>query len=348
MRAVGMLLLVLSLLGCSEQSPTSSPVEYEWRLSTAWPTGFPGVGDAPRQLAERVNVASNGRFVITVYGAGEIVPAFDLFKAVSNRAVEMGHSSAYYWQDELPAAAFFSAVPFGMNATEMTSWLYEADGMALWQELYQPYGVLPFPGGNSGPQMGGWFNRPIESMEDWLGLKMRIPGFGAGVVKSVGGIPISLAATDIPDAFQNNLLDAIEWIGPYNDLAFGLYKMGRYYYYPAWHEPSTQMEFIVNQSAFDALPDDLQQLLVDAMDAVNNQMQAHYLVKNQQALEVLLKEHGVVLRAFPPEVLQSLQQHTKRLLLSLAGHDPQFHKIYMSYSAHTGKLRKLRSFVLSM
>ncbi|WP_413110833.1 TRAP transporter substrate-binding protein [Thaumasiovibrio sp. DFM-14] len=343
MRVLILLSLLLLLLGCEPQQSNKNNQSVVWRLATTWPAQFPGLGEAPLQLAKLVEEASSGQFIIDVYGAGEVVPSFELFRAVSKQTVEMGHSSAYYWQDLMPAAPFFSAVPFGMRAAEMNGWLYFGGGLELWRSLYAPYGIIPYPGGNSGPQMGGWFNHSIESVEDLVGLKIRIPGFGASVLKSIGAIPIQLAGDELYSAFERGIIDAMEWVGPYNDLSFGLHQLGRYYYYPAWHEPSTQMEFLVNQAAFDSLPLHYQRILEMAMHTVNEQLEGKYLIKNQQALDAMLHEHNVVLRRFPPVVLAVLKQHTDNLLLTLASHDPQFHQIYTSYSNHLLRLRNMRN-----
>ena len=196
-----------------------------------------------------------------MYGAGELVPAFEVFDAVSRGTAEMGHGAAYYWKGKSEAAQFFAAVPFGMNAQEMNAWFYYGGGLELWREIYAPFGLMPAPAGNTGVQMGGWFNKEINRLDDLKGLKMRIPGLGGEVLRRAGGTPVNLPGGEIFTALQTGAIDATEWVGPYNDLAFGLHKAAKYYYYPGWHEPGTTLEAIVNKQAFDALPKDLQSIV---------------------------------------------------------------------------------------
>ena len=204
-----------------------------WKLITSWPKNFPGLGTAPERFAEMVGKMSNGRLNIKVYGAGEIVPALEVFDGVQNGTAQMGHSGAYYWKGKNPATQFFTAVPFGLNAQEMSSWLHNGGGQELWDELYGSFNLKPFAGGSTGVQMAGWFNRKIDSLEDLKGLKMRIPGLGGEVLKRLGGSPVNVPGGELFTALQTGAIDATEWVGPYNDMAFGLYKAARYYYYPA-------------------------------------------------------------------------------------------------------------------
>src|SRR5690606_28795988 len=197
---------------------------------------------------------SGNRLQVRVYAAGELIPAFEIFDAVSRGSAEMGHGAAYYWRGKTEAAQFFAGIPFGFNAHEMNAWLYYGGGLELWQEVYAPFGLVPFPAGNTGVQMGGWFKRPIESMDDLRGLKMRIPGLGGEVLKRAGGTPVNLPGSELFTALQTGSIDATEWVGPYNDVAFGLHQAARYYYYPGWQEPGPAMEIFVNQRAWESLP----------------------------------------------------------------------------------------------
>ena len=200
-------------------------------------------------MAEAITKMSNGRINVKLYGAGELVPAFEVLDAVSRGTAEMGHSGAYYWKGKHEATQFFSSVPFGLNAMEMNSWLYYGGGLELWRELYAPFGVVPFPGGNSGVQMGGWFNKEINSVNDLNGLKMRIPGLGGEVLAKLGGVPVNIPGGEVFTSLQAGAIDAAEWVGPYNDLAFGLFKAAKYYYYPGWQEPGATLECVVNTAS---------------------------------------------------------------------------------------------------
>ncbi|KMV31304.1 TRAP transporter substrate-binding protein [Photobacterium swingsii] len=325
---------VFILSACNREVSSDSTVEeplVEWKLVTSWPKGFPGLGFAPEYFAEQVARLSAGKMVVKVYGAGELVPSFEVFNAVSKGTAQMGHSAAYYWEDKIPAAPFFAAVPFGMTAQEMNAWLHYGGGLALWQELYAPYGVIPMAGGNTGTQMGGWFNTAVKDVSDLKGLKMRLPGYGAEVLKRAGGIPVSLPGGELFTALETGAIDATEWVGPFNDLAFGLHNAARYYYYPAWHEPSTNMEFLINKDAFQALPDELKAIVETAARATSQNMLDEYTVKNVNALSVLLNEHDVKLKAFPEPVLMHLKTINNQLLQELSQQDPSIKKIYASY-----------------
>ncbi|MFT5236033.1 MAG: TRAP-type mannitol/chloroaromatic compound transport system substrate-binding protein, partial [Shewanella sp.] len=221
-------LMALFTTACQEkdtqvvQAGAADVETIEWKLVTSWPKNFPGLGMAPERFAKLVDEMSAGRLKIKVYGAGELMPAFEVFDAVSQGTVQMGHSAAYYWKGKTPAAQFFTSIPFGLNAQEMNGWLHYGGGMELWEEVYEPFGIIPLAGGNTGVQMGGWFNKEINSMEDLKGLKMRLPGLGGEVLKRVGGVPVTLPGRELFTALQTGAIDATEWVGPFNDLAFGL------------------------------------------------------------------------------------------------------------------------------
>lgn len=305
--------------------------QFRWKLVTTWPPNFPGLGTGALRFAELIEKCSAGRIKVKVYGAGELVPAFEVFDAVSRGTAELGHAGAYYWKGKTESASFFSSIPFGLTATEMNAWLYYGGGLELWREAYAPFGVLPMPCGNSGTQMGGWFNKEIRSVADLKGLKMRIPGLGGEVIARAGGTPVTLAGGEIFTSLQSGAIDAAEWIGPYNDLAFGLYKAAKYYYYPGWHEPGSTLECLVNRRAYDALPPDLQAIVETAAQAVNDSMLAEFNARSPEALDQLVRVHKVQLRQFPPDVLRLLRDLSRQVVEERAGSDPMFRKIYESF-----------------
>ena len=235
----------------------SADTKIKWKMVTTWPKNFPVLGTGANQLAKLITEMTGGRITVKVYGAGELVPAFEVFDAVSRGTAQLGHGSAYYWKGKIEEAQFFSTVPFGMNSQEMTAWLYYGGGMELWRESYEPFGLIPAAAGNTNVQMAGWFNKEINNVNDLKGLKMRIPGLGGEVLKRAGGTPVNLPGGELFSSLKTGAIDATEWVGPYNDLAFGLHKAAKYYYYPGWHEPGTTLEAIINKKAFEALPDDL-------------------------------------------------------------------------------------------
>jgi TRAP-type mannitol/chloroaromatic compound transport system substrate-binding protein len=214
----------------------------------------------------------------------------------------------------------------------MNGWMYYGGGLPLWTELYAQFDLIPAPAGNTGVQMGGWFNKQINSLDDLKGLKMRIPGLGGEVLKRAGGTPVNLPGGELFVALQNGTIDATEWVGPYNDLAFGLYKAARYYYYPGFHEPGTTLEAIINKSAFAALPKDLQSIVVNACKVVNQDLLAEYTARNPIALETLLQKHKVELRAYPEDVVAELYKLSREVVAELANRDAFSKKVYESYN----------------
>ena len=305
----------------------------KWKMVTTWPKNFPGLGTGANNLARLITEMSGGRLRVKGYGAKELVPAFEVFDAVSRGTAQMGHGAAYYWKGKAPAGQFFAAVPFGMNAQEMNAWLYYGGGEKLWRDLYQRFNVIPAAAGNTGVQMGGWFNREINSVADLKGLKMRIPGLGAEVLKRAGGTPVSLPGGEIYTSLQSGAIDATEWVGPYNDLAFGLYKAAKYYYYPGWHEPGSVLEALVNKKAYEELPKDLQSIVMNACKIVNTDMLAEYTARNNAALHTLISKHKVKLRPFPDDVLKKLAQLSDEVVKEVAAKDKHAQKTYRSFMA---------------
>jgi TRAP-type mannitol/chloroaromatic compound transport system substrate-binding protein len=319
-----------AVLGHQGQAMHAAEVIH-WKMVTSWPKGFPGLGTEPEKFAQTVNTMSAGRLQIKVYGAKEIVPALAVFDAVSQGNIEMGHSAAYYWKGKIPASVFFTTVPFGMTAQEMNAWLYDGGGMQLWRELYAPFNIIPLAGGNSGVQMAGWFNKEINSLADMQGLIMRIPGVAGEVLNRVGGQSVNIPGGDIYTSLKTGVIDATEWVGPYNDLAMGFHEVAKYYYYPGWHEPGSVMELSVNKQAFEALPTDLQAIVVSAARELNQAMLDQYTAKNNAALKELVERHGVQLRKLPDDVLLALKQASESVLEELAAEDPQTRKVYDAY-----------------
>ncbi|WP_223787035.1 TRAP transporter substrate-binding protein [Marinicella meishanensis] len=325
--------------GNSSQTGTTKAAKIRWKMVTAWPKNFPGLGTGAQFLADAITNMSGGRLEVKVYGSGELVPAFEVFDAVSAGTAEMGHSAAYYWKGKLPEAQFFGAVPFGMNANEMNAWLYHGGGLELWQKSYAPFGLKPFPAGQSGVQMGGWFNKEINSKADIKGLVMRIPGMGGEVLSRAGGTPQALPGAELFTALQTGTIDATEWVGPYNDLAFGLYQAAQFYYYPGWHEPTACIEAMVNQAAFEQLPEDLQTVVEMAAMAANQHMLSEFVANNQRALDTLQKEHQVEIRQFPAEVLTEFKGYATEVLQELSEHSALSAEIYQSYQSFAAQTK---------
>ena len=317
-----------------EQSADSGVQQtFEWKMVTTWPKNFPGLGSGPENFARFVNEMSDGRLTVHVYGAGEIVPAFEVFDAVSQGVVDAGHGAAYYWKGKIPAAVVFTAVPFGMNAQELNGWLHYGGGLELWREAYAPANVIPLAGGNSGVQMAGWFNKEINTVDDLKGLKMRIPGLAGEVFAAAGGTAVRIPGGELYTSLQTGVIDALEWVGPYNDLAFGFHEVAKYYYYPGWHEPGSMLEMIVNRQSFEALPADLQAIVTYAARAANQDMLDEFTARNNAALQELVEVHGVQLRRLPDEVLLALWRSSEEVMQQLVASDPMAAKVYASFKS---------------
>jgi len=316
----------------SGSSATSAPQQtYQWKMITSWPKNLPALGTAPEQFADSVEKMSNGRMQIRVYGANELVGGLEVFDAVSAGTAEIGHSGPYYWQGKINATPFFSTIPFGLTGTEMDAWLAFGGGNELWREIYAPFNLIPVRGGNSGTQMFGWFNKEINSVEDLQGLKMRIPGLGGEVFARAGGVPVTMQVSDVFTALETGALDATEWVSPYNDLAAGYHTVANYYYYPGWHEPGSTLETIFNKEDFEALPEDLQEILLAASEVMNKRIHDELTARNNEALQTLVNEHGVELRRLPDDVLQEFRRISEEVILEMASVDESSQRVFRSW-----------------
>ena len=298
-------------------SPAIAQDRLEWRMVTAWPKGLPGLGTGAERLAERITKASDGRLNIKVFAAGELVSPFGCFDAVSQGQAEMAHDSSSYAIDKLPAAGFFNAMPMGLTAGEFNGWVYFGGGQELWDELYAAANVKPFLAGNTGTQMGGWFRKPINSVADLKGLKFRTMGHGAQALAKLGVEIVPLPNGEIFANLQSGAIDGAEWVGPYNDLSLGFYKITKLYYWPGFHEPCSAVQCIINKGKFESLPDELKQIVAACCSAENDLMLAEFNGRSPAALTSLVSEHGVELRQFPRDVLVAFGQASAEVLEDL-------------------------------
>lgn len=305
--------------------------KYEWKMVTTWPPNFPVFGEGCTLFANLVEVMSGGRMKIKVYGGGELVPPLESFDAVRSGAANCGHGAAYYWAGKSAAAQFFAAVPFGLNGQQMNTWIMQGDGMKLWEELYADFGLVPMLAGNSGVQMGGWFNREINSLEDLKGLKMRIPGLGGKVLEKAGGAPVLLAGGELYTGLERGIIDATEWVGPYHDYKMGFHQIAKYYYTPGWHETGTTLELFFNKKDFEALDKPLQGILRAAAAQVNQWIFYEFEMQNAIYLEKLINEENVAIRNYPKEVLNKLRSYTQEVIDEIIATDPFSKKVYRSY-----------------
>ena len=305
----------------------------KWRMVTSWPKRLPGPGMSAERVAERIRVLSGGRIDITVYAAGEVVPAFEVLGSVGNGVADIGHTASFYWQGKMPAAAFFTTVPFGLTPSEHVAWVEAGGGQALWDELYAPFGVKPFMAGNTGVCMGGWFRRDLKSLADLHGLKLRSLGLGGEVYRRLGATPQTTPPSEILTSLQSGVIDGAEFVGPGTDIALGLYRVAPFYYYPGFNKPNGTGECIVALKVWDALPADLKAIVTHACAAEANFALAEMERLNAQALAALVTDHGVKLSAFPGELVASARKQATDVVGEIAVRSAIAGKVHASYAA---------------
>jgi len=315
---------------------------FSWKMTSAYPKGAPFYMDGPgsaTDLARRIEAMSGGRLKIQVYGAGELIPALEGFDAVRAGTVEMNHANSYFWTGKTFAAQYFTAVPFGLNFQGMNGWLYDGGGMALWQEVYAPFGMVAFPCGNTGVQMTGWFKKEIKSVADFKGLKMRIPGLAGKVYAALGVDVKLLPGGEIFPALERGVIDAAEFVGPFQDRRLGLHKAAKFYYTTGWHETATVSELLINKAAWDKLPADLKAVVENASAACNVISEAWCQKTNAEAMEDLVKNQGVIARPLPDDVIKRLREVTAQVLAEGIAKDPVTKKVHDSYMAYMAKYK---------
>ncbi len=315
---------------------------FSFKMTNAYPPNAPfyvaGPG-SPTDFCKKVEVMSGGRLKIQHYAAGELIPALEGFDAVQAGTVEMNAANAYFWAGKIFAAQYFTTVPFGLNFQGMNAWLYSGGGLELWQELYKPLGLIAFPMGNTGVQMTGWFRKPIKSVSDFSGLKMRIPGLAGKVYKQLGVDVKLLPGGEIFPALERGVIDAAEFVGPYQDRRLGLQNAAKYYYTTGWHEPSNATELLISLSAWEKLPKDLQEIVKVAAMACNLESHAWSEANNADALVDLVKNHGVKTDVLPAEIVSKLKGLTFEVLEAEAAKDPRTKKVHEAFMAFREKHR---------
>ena len=337
LKAAAAAAVTAGVVGCSKKEEEKKEVKkapavvakktYNWKMVTTWPPKLPVLQEGCERLAKRIGELTDGRLQIQVFAAGELVPAMGIFDAVSQGTVEVGSGASYYWAGKAPAAQWFAAVPFGMNAQGLAAWFHGGGGLELWEEVYAPFNLIPRPGGSTGVQMGGWFNKKINSIEDYKGLKMRIPGLGGKVIAKAGGTVVLLPGGEIFTSLERGVIDATEWVGPLHDLRMGFYKAAKYYYYPGWHEPGTYLEYFFNKKAYESLPKDLQIIIDVACMENEHWVLSQFDARNGAALQTLINEHKVELIRFPDKVLSDLRKLAEEVVAEEAAKDAMSKKV---------------------
>ncbi len=308
------------------------------KLATSWPAHFPIMGTGVERFAERVYAASGGTLEIKLYPKNTLVPALAVFDAASSGEIDAFHSGPYYWKGKNSAFSLFSGAPFGFTAEEINSWMKFGGGLELWRELYGRYNLYPMLGGNTNIQMGGWFRKPIESLEDMKGLKMRIPGLGGEVYAKLGVNPILLPAGEIYTSLERGVIDATEWVGPALDIKMGFYKVAPYYY-SGWHEPGSVLELTFNKRSWEKLSHEHKNIIEMASDELNNTMTFEFHAENIQALGKL-EGLGVELRKYPADVISASKEALKTVLAELSEQNKDFAAVNESAMKHLEASRK--------
>jgi TRAP-type mannitol/chloroaromatic compound transport system substrate-binding protein len=304
-----------------------------WRMVTSWPKRLPGPGMSAERIAERINASSGGWMRVTVFAAGEVVPAFEVLDAVGSGVADMGHTASFYWQGKQPAAVYFTTVPFGLVPSEHVAWVDAGGGQALWDELYAPFGVKPFMGGNTGVCMGGWFRREIKSLDDVKGLKLRTLGLGGEIYRRLGATPQTTSPGEIFISLQSGVIDGAEFVGPGSDIALGLYRVAPFYYGPGFNKPNGTGECLVSLKAWQGLDPNLQAVVVQACAAEASFALAEMERLNVEALAALTGRYNVQLKSFPADLVAAARRQAAEVLNEVAAGSDIAKRIHASYTA---------------
>lgn len=318
--------------GFTAAAPAYAKGKRRLKQVTTWPKNFPGLGTAPENIARRVKIMTDGELEIKVYAAGELVGAFEAFDAVSTGTADMYNGAEYYWQGKDPVFAFFTTWPFGMTAVEFAAWIEFGGGQELWDELSAKFNVKAFLSADTGTESGGWFNKPIETLDDYKGLKMRIPGLGGEVLRRHGAIPVALPGGEIYAALQSGALDAVEWVGPWNDLAFGFQQIAKYFYSPGFQEPNAALSTGINLDVWNSLSNQHQEILKTAFQAETHRTNAQYFYNNARALQTMKTKYGITPRNLPDDVMAALRTTAQEVMQETAQTSDLAARVYKSAS----------------
>ncbi len=313
------------------QSNTQTSIpKVRWRMATSWPISLDTIFGGAETISQRVETLSNGNFTIKPYAAGEIVPGLEVLDAVQAGSVECGHTASYYYKGKNPCFAFGTSVPFGLNAQQQNAWLYQAGGIEAMNKIFADFGVISFPAGNTGAQMGGWFKKKLDSLQSLKGLKMRIPGLGGEVMSQLGVNVQVLPGGEVYLALDRGTIDAAEWTGPYDDEKLGFAKAARFYYYPGWWEPGPTLNAIVNKKAWAKLPNEYKAMFNTACYEANMTMLSRYDNLNGSALQRLIKG-GTILVPYDNKILEAATEASFQLYEDISGKDQSFKKFFQQW-----------------
>lgn len=311
--------------------------KFEWKMAMTWPKVLPGLGTGAVRLAERITKLTEGRLTVKVYGANELIPALECFDAVSDGSIQCAHSASYYWLSKNRSFAFFCAVPGGMTQQEHNGWLYYDNGLELWHKLAAPFNIIPFPAGNTGTQMGGWFTKELKSLADLKGLKIRMPGLAGEVVTKLGANTQNIPGGELFTSLQSGVIDALEWVGPWNDMALGFHRIASHYYGPGFHEGCATLEMLINKEAYEELPTDLQLIVKGACATENMLMTSEYYANNIRAMAELRKTPGLTVAEYPQDILKAAMEISREVQAGTVDGGELSKQIYESYHAFQKK-----------
>jgi TRAP-type mannitol/chloroaromatic compound transport system substrate-binding protein len=323
----------MGLIGAVSAPAVARAQTRRWRMITSWPKRLPGPGMSAERVAERIGSLSGGRIQIAVHAAGEVVPAFEVLDAVGSGVADMGHTAAFYWQGKEPAAAFYTTVPFGLTPNEHVAWVDAGGGQALWDEIYAPFGVKPFMGGNTGVCMGGWFRREIKSLADLRGLKIRSLGLGGEVFRRMGATPQTTPPAEMLTSLQSGVIDGAEFVGPGSDIALGLYRVAPFYYGPGFNKPNGTGECIVSLKLWETLDSETKAIIAHATAVEANFALSEMERLNAEALVALTGQHRVQLRAFPSDVVSAARKEAADVIAELGARNDKARRVHASYTA---------------
>ncbi|MBI5927435.1 MAG: TRAP transporter substrate-binding protein [Aquabacterium sp.] len=306
-----------------------------WRLASSFPKSLDTIFGAADVFTKKIAEMSGGKFQISVHAGGELMPAFGVVDGVQNGTVEMAHTAPYYFVGKDETFAIGCAIPFGLNSRQMSAWMYEGNGLKLMREFYAKYNIISFPGGNTGAQMGGWFRKPIKSIDDMKGLKMRIGGFAGKVIERLGAVPQNIPGGEIYQALEKGTIDAAEWVGPYDDQKLGFHKVAPHYHFPGWWEGGPQLDFFINQKAYDALSAEYKAMVEAAASHAHTEMQARYDARNPLALKQLVAAKTQLVQ-FPKPVMDAAFKASMDIYSELSEKNPNWRKVYADYAKFRG------------
>jgi TRAP-type mannitol/chloroaromatic compound transport system substrate-binding protein len=312
-------------------SPAISKNRLKWKMVTTWPKNFPGVGTTAEKIAQSITKASDGRLEIKVYGAGEIVPAYEVFDAVRQGTAEMGHGWSGYWISKNPGLAYFGGIPGGLSPSEQSAWALYGGGLKLWEELLDPYGIQPFQGGIVQTEMFGWYKKALYTIEDLQGLKIRMSGLAAEVLNRMGATTVNIPGGEVMSSFQSGVVDAVEWGGPWMDLAFGFPKIAKICYGPGIHSPGSNLELLVNKDLYKKLPSDLKEIIRVAASNANTQSYGEFIYRNALSFQIVKSKHNVEYKILPESIIKEFLKISKQVVIENAEKDPLAMKVHQSY-----------------